>query len=72
MVMQLRFQIRKMKQNLPHPFTKLSDKIILDPQYSIKIKQNELTDHFYDTGIYMVEWMVSMYWKTNHPFIEKM
>ena len=64
--------IRKMKQNLPHPFTKLSDKIILDPQYSIKIKQNELTDHFYDTGIYMVEWKVSKYWKTNHPFMGKM
>lgn len=64
--------IGKMKQNLPHPFTKLSDKIINDPQYQIKIPQSQLTDHFYDTGIYKVEWKFSKYWKTNHPFMGKM
>jgi DNA (cytosine-5)-methyltransferase 1 len=64
--------IGKMKQNLPHPFTKLSDNIISDPQYQIKITQNQLTDHFYDTGIYKSEWKVSKYLKTNHPFMGKM
>jgi DNA (cytosine-5)-methyltransferase 1 len=64
--------IGKMKQNFPHPFTKLSNKIIEDPQYQIKISQNQLTDHFYDTGIYKVEWKFSKYWKTNHPFMGKM
>lgn len=64
--------IGKMKQNFPHPFTKLSDKIIKDPQYQIKISQSQLTDHFYDTGIYKVEWKFSKYWKTNHPFMGKM
>ena len=64
--------IGKMKQNLPHPFTKFSDKIISDPQFAINISQTQLTDHFYDTGIYRVEWKFSKYWKTNHPFMGKM
>ncbi|OFY98851.1 MAG: DNA (cytosine-5-)-methyltransferase [Bacteroidetes bacterium RIFCSPLOWO2_12_FULL_31_6] len=64
--------IGKMKQNFPHPFTKLSDKIIKDPHYQIKISQSQLTDHFYDTGIYKVEWKFSKYWKINHPFMGKM
>ena len=64
--------IAKMKQNLPHPFSKKSNNIISDPQYPIKIAQNKLTDHFYDTGIYKTEWKFSKYWKTNHPFMGKM
>lgn len=64
--------IGKMKQNFPHPFTKLSDKIITDTQYQFNIPQSKLTDHFYDTGIYKVEWKFSKYWKTNHPFMGKM
>lgn len=64
--------IAKMKKNFPHPFTKKSEKIITDPQYQLQIQQNKLTDHFYDTGIYRVEWKFSKYWKTNHPFMGKM
>lgn len=64
--------IGKMKQNFPHPYTILSDNIISDPQYEITISQSQLTDHFYDTGIYKVEWKFSKYWKTNHPFMGKM
>lgn len=64
--------IREMKDNFPHPFTNKADKIINDPQYQLQISQNQLTDHFYDTGIYKVEWKFSRYWKTNHPFMGKM
>jgi DNA (cytosine-5)-methyltransferase 1 len=64
--------IGKMKKNFPHPFTKKSDKKINDPQYQLQIPQNQLSDHFYDTGIYRVEWKFSKYWKTNHPFMGKM
>ena len=64
--------IGKMKKNFPHPFAKESDSIIKDPQYQLLISQNRLTDHFYDTGIYKVEWKFSKYWKTNHPFMGKM
>lgn len=64
--------IGKMKENFPHPFTKKSNNNISDPQYQLQIPQSQLTDHFYDTGIYKVEWKFSKYWKTNHPFMGKM
>ena len=64
--------IGKLKQNLPHPFSRFSESFISDPQYNLNISQSELTDHFYDTGIYRVEWNFSKYWKTNHPFMGKM
>lgn len=64
--------IGKMKENFPHPFTKKSKNNISDPQYQLQIPQSQLTDHFYDTGIYKVEWKFSKYWKTNHPFMGKM
>lgn len=61
-----------MKKNFPHPFIKRSEKLIHDPQYQLQIPQSQLSDHFYDTGIYRVEWKFSKYWKTNHPFMGKM
>ena len=60
------------KNNFPHPFTKFSKKTVQDPQYNIKIPQNQITDHFYDTGVYKIEWKFSKYCKTNHPFMGKM
>lgn len=64
--------IGMMKKQFPNPYSDKSDKIILDPQYPIQISQTLLTDHFYDTGIYQVEWKFSRFWKTNHPFMGKM
>lgn len=64
--------IGMMKKNFPHPFSKKAEKLINDPQYQLQISQNQLTNHFYDTGIYKVEWKFSKYWKTNHPFMGKM
>ena len=56
----------------PSPFINKSEKTISDPQYKIRIPQNMLTDHFYDTGVYNVEWKCSKNWKINHPFMGKM
>lgn len=64
--------IRIMKENFPSPFSKKSVRLIKDIQYTIEIKQENITDHFYDTGIYEVEWKPSRYFKTNHPFMGKM
>jgi hypothetical protein len=36
------------------------------------IEKDKITDHFYDTGVYEIEWKFSKYWKTNHPFMGKM
>jgi DNA (cytosine-5)-methyltransferase 1 len=64
--------LKLMNNNFPNPFSINSEKLILDPQYHIYIAQNTITDHFYDTGVYKVEWKFSKYWKTNHPFMGKM
>ncbi len=64
--------ISSIKNNFPSPFEKISSKKIKDVQYPIAIEQKKITDHFYDTGIYEVEWRFSKFWKTNHPFMGKM
>ena len=44
-----------------------------DPNYkNIKLRINEITDHFYDTGVYKLEWEKAHFLKTNHPFMGKM
>ncbi len=46
---------------------------IIDPIYpEIKIKINNLTDHFYDSGLYECEWRQSKELKTNHHCMGKM
>ena len=65
--------LHRIKNSIPNPFAKKSDKIILDPLYPrIKIAQEELTDHFYDSGLYESQWKNSKYMKRNHPFMGKM
>ena len=58
------------KENLPKPNVQKSTKIIHDPLYpNITIKASDLTDHFYDTGLYTCEWRQSKFLKTNHPYM---
>jgi len=59
--------------NFPSPILKYSEELIQDPIYkSIKIKFPELTDHFYDSGLYKSEWRQSREHKTNHYCMGKM
>jgi DNA (cytosine-5)-methyltransferase 1 len=61
------------RRSMPSPIDKSKRKSWSDPNYSdLKVKANELTDHFYDTGVYRVEWEKAKYLKTNHPFMGKM
>lgn len=64
--------ISNLKTNFPNPFSKKSSKLVKDIQYDIKLEQDKITDHFYDTGVYQVEWSFSKYWKQNHPFMGRM
>ena len=41
-------------------------------QYDLSMNLNNITDHFYDTGIYETDWRNSKYLKTNHPYMGKM
>lgn len=58
------------RKNLPSPNSSKSDDYMVDPLYpSVKIKKSELTDQFYDTGLYTADWKGSEYLKTNHPYM---
>ena len=75
-----KLQIRKLKQpisvnkifrDFPKPFKKQN--IIKDPNYKfIHLDQEDLTDHFYDTGIYESHWGYAKHHKTNHPYMGNM
>ena len=64
--------ICEMKRVLPSPFSSKESTLINDPLFNISIPQEELTDHFYDTGIYAVDAKFSKHWKVNHPYMGKM
>lgn len=64
--------IKIIQDNLPKPYEKETHSIVCDINYDIRIPQNQLTDHFYDTGVYEVEWRFSKFWKQNHPYMGKM
>jgi DNA (cytosine-5)-methyltransferase 1 len=63
----------QIKRSMPKPNAGKSDNIITDSLYpSIQIKSIELTDQFYDTGLYECEWKQSRFLKVNHPYMGKM
>lgn len=65
--------IKDIRDNIPSPKEKKSTKEIIDPSYpSLKMPMKELTDHFYDTGLYKIEWEKAKRAKVNHPFMGKM
>lgn len=64
--------IKTIQQNFPNPFQEEKFNEVKDINYDITILQNEITDHFYDTGVYEIEWKFSKFWKQNHPYMGKM
>lgn len=56
----------------PKPQEKISYKSITDFNYpNLSIKQNELTDHFYDSGLYEMQWNSCRLKKINHAYMGK-
>ncbi|QNM84154.1 DNA cytosine methyltransferase [Polaribacter pectinis] len=65
--------LSKLLQKLPKPNCKKSSRKVIDPVYnSITINLNQLTDHFYDSGLYKSEWRQSREHKVNHYCMGKM
>lgn len=64
--------LKSIQDNFPNPFQQETDTIVKDVNYDLLLPQNEITDHFYDTGVYKIEWSFSKYWKQNHPYMGKM
>ena len=63
--------VRGIFKDFPNPFD--LNKVAIDPNYpDIKLIAIELTDHYYDTGIYKAHWDHSKYCKVNHPYMGKM
>lgn len=45
----------------------------IDPNYpALQLRAKKLTDHFYDTGVYKIDWENAEFLKTNHPYMGKM
>jgi DNA (cytosine-5)-methyltransferase 1 len=60
-------------RQFPSPLLKESKKKIKDPVYNaITINLDQLTDHFYDSGLYKSEWRQSREHKINHYCMGKM
>lgn len=65
--------ISDIKHKMPKPNIANSKKIFVDPNYpSLEFRANQLTDHFYDSGVYQSQWKKAQYLKLNHPFMGKM
>lgn len=66
-------QLGQIKKALSSPARERRHGLITDPLYrSITLEINELSDHFYDTGLYQIEWSHSQFQKTNHPYMGRM
>jgi DNA (cytosine-5)-methyltransferase 1 len=58
---------------MPPPNSSLNTSSISDPLYpKITISLTSLSDHFYDSGLYSVEWKKSREHKLDHPYMGKM
>lgn len=65
--------IATVKGKMPLPNIGKSKKIYTDPNYpSLKFAADQITDHFYDSGIYENQWQSAKAAKVNHPFMGKM
>ncbi len=66
-------KVRQIKSGLPNPFSNNIQDIVRDPLYqNLIIERSNLTDHFYDTGLFECEWRQSRFLKTNHPYMGRM
>lgn len=65
--------LNQLINELPSPCLKNIDGELFDPIYpELRIKKNNITDHFYDSGLYECEWRQSKELKTNHHCMGKM
>lgn len=58
----------------PRPLSKIKPEArMTDPNYPEKsLSTKSLRDHFYDTGVYEIEWKKAQNAKLNHPYMGKM
>ena len=65
--------LNKLFRNFPNPLNKLPVEFVTDPNYPKEsIKFENFKDHFYDTGVYQVQWQKARDLKQRHPYMGKM
>lgn len=65
--------LNKLFKNFPDPLAHSSCDFIVDPNYPLeKVNINDFKDHFYDTGVYQVQWQKARDLKQRHPYMGKM
>jgi DNA (cytosine-5)-methyltransferase 1 len=63
----------EVKNSLPKPNSPRSTDICLDPNYpNLRLPADQITDHFYDTGMYEIYWRNAKDYKLNHPYMGRM
>lgn len=70
----LKVTLNTLYENFPSPNSKTNPReFVLDPNYpNVRLKATELRDHYYDTGVYEIEWKKARDAKINHPYMGKM
>ena len=64
--------LKDLFNKIPAPNNSKKIKTIADPNYpNLSMKTTQLTDHFYDTGLYEMQWRDCKLKKLNHPFMGK-
>ena len=65
--------LKKLLSKMPIPNSQNKHDLVVDPIYpSIKLNLQDLTDHFYDSGLYKSEWKQARELKINHYCMGKM
>ena len=65
--------LNQLFKNFPTPLNHSSCDFIVDPNYPIeKVSIKDFKDHFYDTGVYQVQWQKARDLKQRHPYMGKM
>lgn len=63
----------QIKRSMPRPTDSAPNKLWTDPNYpQTTLTATEISDHFYDTGLFEIEWLKAKEAKVNHPFMGKM
>ncbi|HET9850070.1 MAG TPA: DNA cytosine methyltransferase [Candidatus Saccharimonadales bacterium] len=66
-------RLKDIKSKMPKPNDNNPSGIWEDPNYPVlKLEADHISDHFYDTGLYITQWEQAKYLKTMHPFMGKM
>lgn len=65
--------LNKLFRNFPNPLEQSPVEFVTDPNYpNESVKFEDFKDHFYDTGVYQVQWQKARDLKQRHPYMGKM